>query len=235
MPVRKVLVTGASKGIGRAIALRLLREGCRVVGLGRDFSRWTEHNPEFIAVTQDLGKLDELPQVMQALARAHTDIDALICNAGAGRFGSLEEFSYDQIRTLIDLNFTSHAYVVRALLPQMKRHRRGDIVFIGSEAALSGGRKGAVYSAAKFALRGFAQSLRQECASSGVRVGIIHPGMVRSEFFTELNFEPGADAAEAILVDDVAAAVWMMLTCRRGTVLDEISLSPLKRVIRSKK
>ena len=74
------------------------------------------------------------------------------------------------------------------------------MVLIGSEAALAGGARGAVYSATKFALRGFCQSLRQESAAAGIRVTLINPGMVRTDFFDQLDFEPGEDLAHAIVV-----------------------------------
>ena len=159
---------------------------------------------------------------------------AVVCAAGVGRFGSLEEFSYEQIRELIDINLTSQLYVVRAFLPLLKRRGRGDVVLIGSEAALAGGARGAVYSATKFALRGFCQSLRQESAAAGIRVTLINPGMVRTGFFDQLDFEPGEDPTHAIVPEDIAVAVKMVLSARPETVFDEINLSPLKKVVRRK-
>ena len=147
------------------------------------------------------------------------------------RFGSLEQFSPGQIRRLIDLNLTSQILLARTFLPLLKKQGHGNLVFIGSEAALSGGRKGAVYSASKFALRGFAQSLREECAASGVRVGMVNPGMVATGFFRELDFRPGGSPDQHLQPRDVADAVWLMLTARPGAVIDEINLSPQKKVI----
>ena len=103
---------------------------------------------------------------------------------------------------------------------------------MGSEAARTGGKRGAVYSAAKFGLRGLAQSLRQECAASGVRVSIVNPGMVKTAFFDELDFQPGDAPDNYILPEDVARAVLAILETRTGTVVDEINLSPQKKVIR---
>jgi short-subunit dehydrogenase len=180
----------------------------------------------------DLSDLDALPAQLDALTRQDTPVDGLVCCAGSGRFGSLEEFSLVQIRTLLDLNLTSQLYLVRALLPGMKQRAGGNIIFMGSEAALAGGKRGAVYSAAKFGLRGLAQALRQECAASGLRVSIINPGMVQTEFFNELDFRPGEAPDNYILPEDVAQAVQLILETREGTVIDEINLSPQKKVIR---
>ena len=231
---RKMLLTGASGGIGRSIATLLLSSDWRIVGVGRDPARPEFSQKEFSQATIDLSDLEHLPEQLRLLASEHEDIDSVVCAAGVGRFGSLEEFSYQQIRELIDINLTSQLYVVRAFLPLLKRRGRGDLVLIGSEAALAGGARGAVYSATKFALRGFCQSLRQESAAAGIRVTLINPGMVRTEFFDQLDFEPGEDLAHAIVPEDIAVAVKMVLSARAETVFDEINLSPLKKVVRRK-
>ena len=124
--------------------------------------------------------------------------------------------------------------MVRQFLPALKKADGGNIIFIGSDAALSGGRKGAVYCASKFALRGFAQALREECARSEVAVSIIQPGMVKTPFYDELGFEPGPDPMNHIMPEDVADAIMMILAMRAGTVVDELVLTPQKKVIRFK-
>ena len=228
---RTALVTGASSGIGRAVSEALLRGGWRVIGVARDFTKFACDHEHFTAVSLDLSRLDELPRHLDGLSRKHDGVDAIVCSAGRGRFGHLEQFSYGQMRELLDLNFTSQAFVVRAFLPRLKAAGRGDIVIIGAEAALRGTRKGSLYCASKFALRGFSQALREETAAAGVRVCLINPGMVRTGFFAELDFAPGKDPDNYILPEDVAAAVIGALAARAGTVVDEINLSPQKRVI----
>lgn len=230
-----IVVTGASSGIGRATASLLLAHGYRVIGIARDFSKCDVDSAGFTTVELDLSRLDELPPHLDAIARNHQEISGLVCCAGSGRFGSLEEFSFAQIRELIDLNLTSQIYVIRALLPAMKQRQAGNIVLMGSEAALTGGKRGAVYSASKFGLRGLAQSLRQECASSNIHVSIINPGMVKTGFFDKLDFRPGDADDNYILPGDVAAVVLEVIETRSGTVIDEINLSPAKKVIHFKK
>lgn len=232
---RTILVTGASSGIGHAITTLLLRRGYRVIGLARDFSKAAFDSENFVAVAIDLSRLDELAARLETLIQKEPAIDGIICCAGSGRFGSLEEFSHTQIRALIELNLTSPIYLARTLIPGMKQRASGDIIFMGSEAARTGGKRGAVYSAAKFGLRGLAQSLRQECAASGVRVSIVNPGMVKTAFFDELDFQPGDAPDNYILPEDVALAVLAILETRTGTVFDEINLSPQKKVIRFSK
>lgn len=226
---RTILVTGASRGIGKAITDRLLRESCRVVGISR--TAGDTDIDGLIPAAMDLSEIGLLPDRISKLRKAHPEVDGIVCNAGYGHFGSLEEFSPQQIRQMIDLNLTSQILLIREFLPHLKTKGRGDIVLMGSEAGLAGGKKGAVYSATKFALRGVAQALRQECASSGVRVGIINPGMVDTEFFSQLRFNPGPEPDMHLEAEDVAEAVWLMLSARSGAAIDEINLSPQKRVI----
>ncbi len=229
---RSILVTGASSGIGRAISNRLLESGYSVIGIARDFARYKIEHANFTAHTIDLSDLDRLQDRLSGIANSNPAISGLILCAGQGKFGSLEESSFTQIRSLIDLNLTSQICLVRGFLPFMKRASTGDIILMGSEAALSGGRRGAVYSASKFGLRGFAQALRQECSCSGIRVSIVNPGMVKTDFFNELNFRPGDERDNYILPDDVARMAQAMLEMQAGTVLDEVNMSPQKKVLK---
>jgi NADP-dependent 3-hydroxy acid dehydrogenase YdfG len=227
-----ILVTGASKGIGQAICHKLLAEGYHVVGIARQFQGSTlAHHPNFEGVSLDLSNLEALPQALKELKGRYPQVKGLICNAGRGHFKHLEEFSFEQIRSLIDLNFLSHVYLTKAFLPLLKKQTRSDVIFIGSEAALAGRRQGSVYCASKFALRGFAQALRDECATSSVRVCLINPGMVQTSFFQELHFSPGMEHTEHLLPEDIAETVALVLRAREGTVFDEINLSPHRKKI----
>ena len=232
---RTVLVTGASSGIGRAVAQNLLQQGHTVIGVSRDCRKFTGQMENFSSVQLDLSQLNELPQKICQLQKMFPDIDAVVFSAGMGQFGSVEEFSYPQIEALMTINFTSQVFLTKALLPALKRKANSDLIFIGSEAALKGSRKGAVYCASKFAVRGFTQALREECGKSNVRVCLINPGMVKTAFFEHLTFEPGDHESNTILPEDVAAAVSYVLATRAQIVIDEINLSPLNKVVKFKK
>lgn len=232
---RTILVTGASSGIGRAVARKLLSEGHRVLGVSRDAERFQTPMSNFTAVQMDLSQLTGLADQAIQLNKDYPEIDAAVFCAGAGRFGSLEEFSFAAIEALMTVNFTGQAFLTRALLPGLKKQARGDLIFIGSEAALKGSRKGAVYCASKFAVRGFTQALREECSKSRVRIALINPGMVNTPFFETLSFEPGGEAGQAIEPEDVADAVLYILHSNTNIVVDEINLSPLNKVVKFKK
>ncbi|MCB1084433.1 MAG: SDR family NAD(P)-dependent oxidoreductase, partial [Simkania sp.] len=152
---RRVLITGTSSGIGLAITNQLLAAGHEVWGLARN-PQESKH-PFFHPCAIDLSDLDALPDKLEPFL----EVDALICNVGRGQFGNLEEFSYKQIRSLMDLNFLSHVFLIKKLLPHLKKQKRADIVFFFFVASLAGKQKGTIYCASKFALRGFAQSLRE--------------------------------------------------------------------------
>ncbi len=232
---RTLLITGASSGIGRATAKKMLQQGHNVLGISRDCSQFETKHEGFTAIEMDLADLKQLPDKLQQLDKTYEHIDTLICCAGFGQFSSLEEFSFDQIQAMINTNLTSQIFLTRALIPSLKRRSASDIVFIGSEAALKGSRKGSVYCAGKFALRGFAQALRDECARSNVRVSIINPGMVKTAFFDSLSFQPGKDQSNFIDAHDVADAVSYIVNASPTIVIDEINLSPLNKVIDFKK
>lgn len=226
-----IVITGASSGIGLAMSNTLLEQGYRVLGIARNFDRASIEHKNFSAESLDMSDMDNLPdQIAELVARIDIPVKALINNAGLGKMGFLEQLSIRDMRSLMDVNFMSHVIVTKAFLPTLKKQGYGDIVFTGSEAALKGSRQGSIYCASKFAIRGFAQALREECGKSGVRVTLINPGAVRTPFFDDLHFEPGAEPENAIEAEDIAKMLLTVIEARPGTVFEEITLSPLNHV-----
>ena len=221
---RTILVTGASSGIGLAVVQNLLQQGHTVIGVARRIILLNEYVENYIPVSMDLSQLHNLPEKIRELQKAYPNLDAVVFCAGIGQFGSIEEFSYAQIESVMTVNFTSQVYLTKALLPDLKRKPYSDLIYIGSEAALKGSRKGAVYCASKFALRGFTQALREDCGKSNVRVSLINPGMVKTPFFDQLYFEPGDHETNSIAPEDVAEAVAYVLSSPAQIVIDEISI-----------
>ncbi|MFQ3245348.1 MAG: 3-hydroxy acid dehydrogenase/malonic semialdehyde reductase [Arenicella sp.] len=225
----KALVTGASSGIGLATAQSLFSSGYSVEGIARDFS-----NTDFdqLKTTElDLSQIDDLASSLQQFRAAP---DVLVLNAGYGQFGGIEQFSHDQIRRLVDTNLVSNLFLIKHFLPKMKQQGSGDIVLIGSESAVQGAKAGAVYCATKFAIRGLAQSLRADSSTAGIRVILVNPGPVNSDFFDQLNFEPQPGKEFEIPAESVADAIMSALQQPRSVVVDEINMQPIKRSFRKK-
>jgi 3-hydroxy acid dehydrogenase / malonic semialdehyde reductase len=231
MMPHRVVVTGASAGIGLAVCSRLDALGIEVVGVARTFDFASATTPWTRTVQFDLSDPDRTESFAQQLAAQEPDVDALVLCAGAGRFSMLESLSAADIRYLINLNLLAPMLLSRAFVPCFKTRRRGDLVFIGSEAGHVPGQRGTAYCASKFGLRGFARSLRIECAARGVRVCLINPGMTATGFYRDLGFSPGSGDNQHLRAMDVADAVCLALCAPAGTIYDEINLTPANRVI----
>lgn len=134
----------------------------------------------------------------------------------------------------MNVNFTSQALVIKTFISSLKQKRSGNVIVIGSEAGLNGAKKGSIYCASKFALRGFCQSLRHECSNANVAVTLINPGMVNTEFFNSLNFAPADPTQHALQVDSIVETVEMVLKAKRPTVLEEINLQAIQKVLAMK-
>ena len=227
-----VVLTGASSGIGLAMTKALLKNGYSVTGISKTSEIDTIKSENFKLEKLDLSKLDSLPaELHRIISEIDAPIRALVHSAGIGKFGSVEQLSVSDMKLVMETNFLSYAIATKVFLPILKRQNRlADIIFMGSESSISGGRYGSIYCASKFAVRGFAQSLREECAKTSVRVSILNPGAVRTPFFDDLNFEPGSAQDNAINPEDVAEVLLTILEARPGTVIDEVNLSPQTRV-----
>ena len=223
--IKNVLVTGASSGIGLATCKILLQNNYRVFGISRRGIVPELESDQFSGITLDLSRLAEIDDQIAPLLK-NNQFECLIHAAGYGQFGSIEQFSVSQIDQAIRVNLTSALVLSRLIVPEFRRRKQGRMIFIGSESALSAGKKGAVYSAAKFGLRGFCQALREDCASDGIGISLINPGMVRSPFFDLLSFAPASNSENAIEVDDIARLILQIMQSNRDIVFDEINLSP---------
>jgi 3-hydroxy acid dehydrogenase / malonic semialdehyde reductase len=232
--MKTYLVTGASSGIGLATSQRLIEAGHHVIGLARDFSSTPALGELFFPYAVDLAKIEDIPTWIPSLAPLLSNLSGIILCAGQGRFGSLETFSWDQINYLIQLNLTSPLLLIKALAPYLKQQSHSDIILIGSEAALAGSKQGTVYCASKFGLRGAAQSLRKEYANQHIRVSLINPGAVDTDFFDTLHFAPESKPDYTLAAEDIAESILYVLGLPPSSVVEELNIQPLKRAFKSK-
>lgn len=229
---RCVLVTGGSRGIGYACCKVLADAGFTTVSLSRAPAAIPLSSDTHYSV--DLSDLSATETVIKTVLKNHP-ISALICNAGRGDIGSVENFSAEQIQQSLTFNLISPLCIARHCIPALRSKERSDLVFIGSTSGLQGARYGSLYSAAKFGLRGIAQSLNYELSSANCHVGIVQPGMVRTEFFDELDFEPGPEDSHALMADDVANSVATLLQSPDHVMVNEIVLQPKHHVVQKRK
>ena len=229
-----VLVTGSSSGIGYEITSNLLDLGAKVIGIARNHDKSNLENKNYTTYNCDVSVHDKLEILLKQILKNHPQINCLISNAGYGNFGPLENYSKLQINKFLSANLTSHLVITKHLLPHFKRNKMGDIIFIGSEAGLSGAKNGSLYCTAKFGLKGFSEALSKDVANNNIRVSIINPGMVRTDFFNNLNFEPGDSEENTISLRDISSTVTYILGLSRNTIVDEINLSPSKKAIKFK-
>ena len=178
-----VLVTGASSGIGNACATHLAKRGYRVYGTSRNPSTYSKKADEFFDLVQMNATDDQsVAKAVASVIAKEGRIDAVVCNAGMGISGSVEDCSLDEIKLQMDTNFMGAVRVVKALLPSFRAAGKGRIIVLSSIAGVMGMPFQAFYSSSKFALEGFIESLRYEMRPFGVEACLIEPGDFRTGF-----------------------------------------------------
>ncbi|GHU17602.1 3-oxoacyl-ACP reductase [Spirochaetia bacterium] len=183
---RKALVTGASRGIGRAIADRFLAEGAEVWGLG---TKEPEDLPDRIAksggklhwISADLGKLDGVEPIIENALKEAGGFDILVNNAGLTRDGLSFRMSLEDFQKVLDVNLTASFLIARTVAREMIRKRQGSIINMSSVVGVHGNGGQANYAASKAGLIGLTKSLAREVAGRGVRVNAIAPGFIASD------------------------------------------------------
>jgi NAD(P)-dependent dehydrogenase (short-subunit alcohol dehydrogenase family) len=180
---KSALITGAGSGIGRALALQLNREGCAlylgdVDGDGVAETVTLLERPEVPASTEqvDVSDHDAVSAWAEAVGSTTGHLDMVINNAGVGLVGTARENSLSDIQWLMGINFWGVVYGTRAFLPLLEAAPHGHLVNISSVFGLIGVPTQSAYNAAKFAVRGYTEALRQEMADSSVHVMCVHPG-----------------------------------------------------------
>lgn len=230
------LVTGASKGIGRATALRLAQDGANMVmaatradllenvkveldGLGVDS----------IAGICDVTQLSDCEGLVQQALDRFGRIDILVNNAGVGFSGRIVDSDPEEVARMVRVNILGVYYMTRSVLPSMIEHSSGDIVNIGSVAGLKYSPNFAIYSATKFAVRAFSEALRNEVQQHNIRVTLVHPGMTKTAFFdsfTKGGLPVPVDKGEILRPEHIADAIHLALTRPEGVALNEVTVRP---------
>lgn len=229
---RVALVTGGSRGIGRAIVERLAADGADVVFFYRGNA---EAAAEVVSTVQGAGGKAEAMQVdvsdaaavgaaVESLIAARGRIDVLVNNAGIVRDNLLALLADDDIRAVLDTNVVGVFNVTRAVVPHMISRRAGRIVNLSSVAAAKGGRGQSNYAASKGAIEAFTRAMAVELASRGIAVNCVAPGVITTEMSEQVREAAGEQVKARILMrrfgqpQDVANAVWFLASSFAGYI-----------------
>ncbi len=196
------VVTGASSGIGRALAVVLAERGCDLALVGRDLDGLAETARQCgaVSVSQhelDVTDVDGVAALPQAVLDAHGRATVLVNNAGRSIVGRAHEVSDDELRWLFDVNFFAVAALTRAFLPVLLAQPQASIANMSSMFGLLAPAEQAAYVATKFAVRGWSESLRHELDHTGVAVTVIHPGGVKTDIAKASRVAAAADPGKA--------------------------------------
>jgi len=197
--VASVLVTGASRGIGKATCLALARAGHRVIGTMRDPVRAPElgataaaESLPIIVWSMDVDSDDSVRRGIADIIAQHGPIDVLVNNAGIERRGSIEELPLDEFRAVMETNYFGAIRCMQAVLPGMRARGKGCIVNISSVAGRISSAPLGPYAASKFALEAISEAVAQEVKSLGIRVAVVQPGIISTDMAHAIGIEGAA-------------------------------------------
>ena len=219
MATRRVIaITGASAGIGRATAIRLARDGAAVAVCARRGDRLQQvaedvraAGGEALAIVADVTREADMEQFVAATVDRFSRLDVMLCNAGFGIAGAIDDIAPGQMQKLIDVNFTGTYLAARAAVRVFRRQDSGHLIVVSSIVGKRGVPYMGAYSATKFAQVGLAECLRAEVAGSNIHVSIVYPVSTETEFFEVMSHETGVQVTRAAgprqSVETVAEAI----------------------------
>jgi len=237
---KKVFITGATSGFGKAIAEIYARHGHDCIITGRREERLVElqkeleqkFNVAIFTLCFDIRNKEAVNKAIGTLPPEWNDIDILINNAGLalGR-DYFDEADMDDWETMLDTNVKGLLYVTRALLPSMTKRNKGHIINIGSTAAKEVYEKGNVYCASKAAVDSISQSMRIDLLRHGIKVTAIHPGAAETEF-SKVRFKGDEETAKSVykgfkplVAEDVASIVYYCTTLPDHVCINDLVLT----------
>lgn len=227
---KNALITGAGKGIGKAIAIALAKEGVNVILVARTQADVNQLSTEIsalgvksLALSADVSDINSInAAVEKALAEFNT-IDILINNAGIASFGKFLDLEPSAWEKIIQVNLMGTYYTTRAVLPTMIERQTGDIINISSTAGLNGNALTSAYSASKFAVLGLTDSLMQEMRKHNIRVTALTPSTVATDMALDLNITDG-NPEKVMQPEDIAELLIAQLKLNRRVFIKNSSI-----------
>lgn len=226
------IVTGASRGIGFAIARRLGQMGARVAICGRDREKLERaaaslrsEDIETLAIPADVSRGDEISSLVQRAQQELGPIDILVNNAGTGKFGPFQQFDQRDWDAVLDTNLKSVFLACRAVAPEMIRRQTGHIINISSLAGKNTFAGGSIYCASKWGLMGLTGAMAEDLRAYGIRVSAVCPGSVATDFAGQRH----KNASRILQPEDVAHAVAALVTQSPGSFISEVHIRPTRK------
>jgi len=227
---KTAIITGGTRGIGRAIVERLLEEGLRVAFCGQSEESVLRASRELsekfkgkaFGFKCDVAKPEEVKELFTFAVEKLGRIDILVNNAGVGVFAPVEQLSQEQWHRMIDLNLSGVYYCCHEVIPRMKAAGGGYIINISSLAGKNPFAGGAGYNASKFGLNGFSEAMMLDHRKDDIRVSYIMPGSV------DTRFSSGESASWKIAPEDIAEVVVMLAAMPQRTLVSRVEVRPLK-------
>lgn len=234
--MKKVIVTGASSGIGEAIASALVSAGHEVYGIGRKYDKSSRllENPLFYPHVCDLKRHTDVEKEIKLIKEEADGIDILVNCAGAGYFGPHEQINPDRLHEMVAVNVEAPIIIAGLLLRDMKK-KGGMIINISSVTAKKTNIYGCAYGATKAALTSFGESLFDETRKYGVKVVNIHPDMTASHFYRNADFTACDEEDFRLEPEEIADCVMDVINMREGAVITDITIKPQKHGIKREK
>ena len=228
------VVTGASRGLGRAFAEALAAKGAQVYGLARSENDLADVadaiGDAFHPIECDVRDPDDVHRAFKTVKDAAGRCDVLVNNAGLGRFSAVEEYDDDAWDVMMDTNVTGLFFCTRAAIPMMKAQNAesgfgGHIVNIASIAGLIGNPNISGYNASKFAVRGFSEAIMKELREDGIKVTCIYPGSVETHFADEAD---ASGSKNPMQPEDIADTVVHVIEGPDNYLISEVVMRPLR-------
>ena len=226
------VITGASSGIGLAMAKRFVEEGAKVVMGAKDKGKLEEAakdvKGEKLTVACDVANADDVKRLFGEAVKKFGRIDIAIANAGYGVFGEVADFDEKDWDGIMAVNLKGVFLCCKEAMKVMRKQKAGYIINISSTSGKKGYAEGGAYCASKFGVRGFSQSLAEEAKKHDVRVSVICPGAVDADFFDELEW--GGERRNMLRPEDIAEVAVFLATRPENVWLPEVVATHLRPV-----
>ena len=223
---KNVVITGASKGLGREVALRLCQKNANLVLVARTKALLEETRKRIedltgkapLIICCDVSKEEDVGRMSRMIGERYRHVDVLINNAGIGIHKTSEEMGGEEMRKQVEVNLYGPFYCIKALLPFLKRSRSAYIINVGSLVSRVSFADNSMYAATKYGLSGFTEGLRLEMKKRNIRVGLFMPGVMDTSF--QGDREGGVRAPAFLIIPPEKAALKLekMIYGRKGTV-----------------